>query len=362
MGLLKGTLTFSQYRTSSDLPEKFNEFFDQRIKKHAFQNVFASMMEEKAMGWTGIENILDADFQFARYAWGKYLLFSLRIDRKVIPPSLLKIRCMEAERNYLASQEKKKIHRLQREEIRERIRRDLLSSASPVPSFFEACWSPTDGRLLLCSLSEKIMDDFAEHFKESFDQIPALYTPWDPRFAGAIAPDDIAQFDPLVIGRDFLTWLWFKSEERNGSVLIPGRGDVAIEFIRRIVLESGEGEYSETVVCQGLHAGLSEGKEALRRGKKIKEARIKLERDSNQWEFTFKADRFQFQSLKLPVMPEPDDNEQDRDGLIMERIYLLETAIDTMVELFEVFMKVRLSPRWDNEESAGLKRWLDRGI
>lgn len=361
MGLLKGTVTFSQYRIASDLPEKFDDFFNGRIKKHAFQNVFASMMEEKTMGWTGIENILDADFQFARYAWGKYLMFALRIDRKVIPPSLLKIRCMEAERDFLVRQEKKKIHRLQREEIHERVRRDLLSSASPVPSFFEACWSPTDGKLFLCSLSEKIMDDFAEHFKQSFEMQLSPFTPWDPRFTTTITPEEADSFDPLIVGRDFLTWLWFKSEERNGSVLIPGQGDVAVEFVRRIVLESGEGEYSETVVCQGLHAGLTEGKEALRRGKKIREARIKLERDGNQWEFTFKADRFQFQSLKLPVMPEAEDNPEDRDGLILERIYLLETAIATMEELFAAFIKIRLSPRWEEEDAVGLKRWLDRG-
>jgi recombination associated protein RdgC len=360
MGLLKGTLTFSQYRITGDLPEHFNDFFDNRIKKNAFQNVFASMMEEKTMGWTGIENIIDTDFQHARHTWGKYLLFSLRIDRKVIPPSLLRIRCMEAERDYLARQEMKKIRRLQREEIRERVRRDLLSSASPVPSFFEASWSPTDGKLLLCSLSEKIMDDFAEHFKQSFDLAISPFTPWEPRFTKAITPEQITELDPLVVGRDFLTWLWFKSEERNGSILIPGKGDVAVEFVRRIVLESGEGEYSETVVCQGLHAGLGEGKEALRRGKKIKEARIKLGRDINQWEFTFKADRFQFQSLKLPVMPDAEDNEQDRDGLILERIYLLEEAITTMEELFDAFIKIRLSPRWESEESTNLKRWLDR--
>jgi len=100
MGLLKGSVTFSQYRITGDLPEHFNDFFDNRIKKNAFQNVFASMMEEKTMGWTGIENIIDTDFQHARHTWGKYLLFSLRIDRKVIPPSLLRIRCLEAERDY----------------------------------------------------------------------------------------------------------------------------------------------------------------------------------------------------------------------------------------------------------------------
>ena len=28
------------------------------------------------------------------------------------------------------------------------------------------------------------------------------------------------------LGQEFLAWLWYKSEERGGSVEVPGRGDV----------------------------------------------------------------------------------------------------------------------------------------
>ena len=72
-----------------------------------------------------------------------------------------------------------------------------------------------------------------------------------------------------------------------------------LHFLKRIVLEAGEGEYSQGVVCHGIHAELKEGKEAIRQGKKVKEAGIKLIHNQNEWEFTFKADTFNFQSLKL---------------------------------------------------------------
>src|SRR5574340_359605 len=105
-------------------------------------------------------------------------------------------------------------------------------------------------------------------------------------------------------GRELNTWLWFKSEERGGTVMIPGLGDTGVTFLRRLVLASGDGDYSESVVCQGLHAALKEGKEALRQGKKIKEARIRLSQDTMDWEFTLKADYFHFQSMKLPAPPD----------------------------------------------------------
>ncbi|OHE21885.1 MAG: hypothetical protein A2Z43_04760 [Syntrophobacterales bacterium RBG_19FT_COMBO_59_10] len=165
--------------------------------------------------------------------------------------------------------------------------------------------------------------------------------------------------DPLRIGREFLTWLWFKSEERNGTVLIPGAGESEVIFVRRLVLESGDGEYAETVVCQGMHAGLKEGKEALRQGKKITAARLKVAHDKAEWEFTFKADRFHFQSMKLPAVGEDEDDQGDREGQILERICLIEKAAGLMDQLFQSFLALRLSEKWGAEQ-ARMQRWLSQ--
>ena len=95
MGLLKGTLTFSRYRLAGSLPARFNEFFDRQIRVFSFRQT-PTGMEEKSLGWTGLENLLDAQFNDANHAIGDYLVFSLRIDRKQVPPSLLKIKILEA--------------------------------------------------------------------------------------------------------------------------------------------------------------------------------------------------------------------------------------------------------------------------
>ncbi|MFB3924525.1 MAG: hypothetical protein ACE14T_00595 [Syntrophales bacterium] len=161
--------------------------------------------------------------------------------------------------------------------------------------------------------------------------------------------------DLTFLGREFLTWLWFKSEERNGTVALAD-GDVEVLFVQRIVLESGDGEYAETVVCNGRHCSLKEGKAALREGKRVKEARIRLSRETGEWEFTFKADRFHFQSLKLPRTA-AEDEENDRDGRILERIFLLETAVSIMDKLFSLFLDRRLSPDWTAQELRRMKKW-----
>ena len=140
-------------------------------------------------------------------------------------------------------------------------------------------------------------------------------------------------------------------------ILIPGGGESEIFFVRRLVLEAGEGEYAETIVCQGLHADLKEGKEALRQGKKISAARLRMAHDKAEWEFTFKADRFHFQSMKLPTVPESDGEEVDREGQILERIYLIEKAAGMMDQLFRSFLDLRLSNDWEAELSR-MQTWI----
>ncbi len=370
MGLLKGSVTFSRYRIVGALPDHFPEFFNERIRRCTFQAVWRTT-DEKAAGWTSVDNGPDTDFPYASYAHGRYMLFSLRIDRKSVAPSLLRLRILEAERKHLAESGQKKLYREQRESIRESVRLELLGKTLPIPAFHEICWSVPDHVLTFCCLSDKVVGELQELFRESFSLGLAPYAPWDVEKTGANPQGAAAGssyrdvslpplppgVDPLTIGREFLTWLWFKSEERNGMIRISGGGESEVFFVRRLVLESGEGEYAETVVCQGLHADLKEGKEALRQGKKITAARLRMAHDKAEWEFTFKADRFHFQSMKLPAAAESEGEEADREGQILERICLIEKAAGMMDQLFRLFLDLRLSEGWGKEQ-ARMQKWI----
>jgi recombination associated protein RdgC len=373
MGFLKGTLTFSRLRVAGDLHTPFSDFFDGQLKKYAFQELGAGT-DEKSLGWTSLENILDTRFEMANYAIGHYLLFCLRIDRKAVPPALLKVRMLEGEQKALRETEKTRLSKDTRQKLKDRLHEDLLRKAYPIPSFHEILWAPSKDWLLFGALSQKVLQDFEDLFKISFNLSLRPFLPWDPSFLDAPTARKIGslsrgfmlepgkpeekQTDASFLGREFLTWLWFKSEERNGRITIPGKDDVDVHFLRRVVLESGAGEYSETVVCQGLHADLREGKAALREGKRVREARIELKRDSHDWEFTFKADPFHFQSMRLPASAGEDEEAADREGRILERIYTIEAAMKTMDELFDFFLRRRLSAEWVSEEIPKLKKWL----
>jgi recombination associated protein RdgC len=358
MGLKKGAFSFSRFRVSSPLSGNFAELFDEKIKSFAFRDFFP-VNEEKSLGWTGLQNILDRSFSYAAHSLGDYRVFSLRIDRKTIPPALLRLRFLEAEQDMLAGRETKKLFKEEKEALRDGLRQDLLKQAPPVPSLLDVCWSLSKGMIFFSSHAEKVLQDFQDVFRETFGIDIGLYAPWlDELEQGK---DDAEDFLSRQPGREFLTWLWFKSEERSGRIALEGQEEIGLTFVRRIVLVSGAGDYAESVACQGQHALMLEGKEALRQGKKIREARLSLEIDSMEWEFTFKADLFQFQSMKLPAPSEEFDGKGslEEDGRLLERLFLVERAVEAMDHLFGFFMKLRLSAGWP-AEYARMENWMNR--
>jgi recombination associated protein RdgC len=354
MGLLKGSFTFARFHVDGQLPQAFLNFVNSRIKANSFRNVPKST-EEKRLGWVSLTDILDTDFENSNYALGDYLIFSLRIDRKLIPPKLMKIKLMEEERRFLVQSGKNRINKQMASGIKDKVKLELLTKLDAIPSFYDVCWAVGKNTIYFSSLADKVTDDFVDLFKKTFSLNLRRFSPQENNL---ITKESESTKAVSLIGREFLTWLWFKSEERNGRITSPNGEEVELHFLKRIALEAGEGEYSQGVVCHGIHAELKEGKEAIRQGKKVKEAGIKLIHNQNEWEFTFKADSFHFQSLKMPST-DWQETQEDPSGNLLERIYLIENAVKTIDSLYESFLRIRYSPQWEGKETKLLTKWLE---
>ena len=109
----------------------------------------------------------------------------------------------------------------------------------------------------------------------------------------------IGENTDLVLGQEFLTWLWFRSEtgnvfrmespEHNGEPFT-----VAME--QRIVVRGGEGENQETATVVGSFSPLREARLGLLTGKQVVRALVRLEKDGMDWQVTLKAEDFSINS------------------------------------------------------------------
>jgi hypothetical protein len=165
------------------------------------------------------------------------------------------------------------------------------------------------------------------------------------------------------LGQEFLTWLWYKSEERGGSVFLPGSGDIQLVFEKHMLLESGEGESLEKLICRGLQAELQEARTGLLMGKKLEQARIYLAKGDYEYRLTFGATLFEFRNVSLPRTISANEEAADPlawEAKVLERISMAEDALQTMDELFRIFLQIRTSSDW-SKELASMKNWIAKG-
>ncbi len=163
------------------------------------------------------------------------------------------------------------------------------------------------------------------------------------------------------LGQEFLTWLWYKSEERGGSIALKGRGDITVAFEKHMLLESGEGESLEKIVCSGLQAELQEARTGLQMGKKLEQARISFGINDYEYAVTLSGSLLEYRNVKLPKTEntEVSDDPEEMEGMALERIFLTEELIKTIHQLFSMFLAVRIGDGW-HDELTKIRSWIEK--
>jgi len=167
---------------------------------------------------------------------------------------------------------------------------------------------------------------------------------------------DFAAEKDATLGRDFLTWLWFKSEQTGGMFHV-GSGEAVLYMEQRMSVQGGQGEETETAVYTGAVSEFREAKLGLSGGKKVRQARIRIEQDQNTWQLQLKAEDFAPTGFKTPKIETRLEEGDDPDAPFLEKMFLLERALAVMDDVYEQFLKIRLGPEWDRELAAA-RAWL----
>ena len=160
-----------------------------------------------------------------------------------------------------------------------------------------------------------------------------------------------------VLGQDFLTWLWFRSE-KNGWLFRSADGrEFNVYLEQRLSVRGGSGENVEKAVVTGPHAEFTEAKLGLRNGKLVDKALLRLERDGATWTVLLGSDDFSLSGLKTPKIETRLEEGDDPDAPFLEKMMLLEQCLEFVDDLYRQFLDVRLSTGW-NDELRTFREWL----
>lgn len=159
--------------------------------------------------------------------------------------------------------------------------------------------------------------------------------------------------------REFLTWLWFRSDTGDGLFDLPGGKSVKLWLGNRVVLASDPETHASTLTWSGETGDLREARVALAEGKKVTEARYVLEMDGEEWVFTLDSVWLNLKSLKTPKVEK--DDETDQDALMLEKIHLVKLALQSLEGLCRLFVRVRTSGKWTESELPRFRKWIKAG-
>lgn len=149
-------------------------------------------------------------------------------------------------------------------------------------------------------------------------------------------------FDDLEISRlqqllapEYLTWLWCLGHE-GVVVTLPDGRTVEIEHADEVILAPHMTEQGGVVTIRGQHTE-PEVLDALRAGKQVCRASLKLVLDDEDYLVTLHAEEQRVILRRLPQVDGETPGERQ-----VERVYLIEQILDALESLWGLYLSERV--------------------
>ena len=158
------------------------------------------------------------------------------------------------------------------------------------------------------------------------------------------------------LGREFLTWLWFKSETQHHKIQIKNLGEFQLFIDNKITLSSASGSVRENSLKGNSPSYAPEASAALSAGKMLSEAKFILQNQELNWSFSLSADDLSLRGIKLPHVAKESAKEH-----FEQRVAYTKMLNDIIEELYSEYMSLRLTNNFEQEAEL-IQGWLENKI
>lgn len=174
-----------------------------------------------------------------------------------------------------------------------------------------------------------------------------------------MTPDTIEKLKFLqsnrpFLGREFLTWLWYRLECQSHSCEQPGAPALQIYLDDKIVLSSASGPVREHALKGGTPAAAEEARRALLAGKLVTEANFIMKQGERIWSWSLKADDLSPRNIRLPGV-----TADEAEAYLHSRLEAIEMLTATLDRLYAEFLEQRFSRKF-SVTSDEMTQWAER--
>jgi len=161
------------------------------------------------------------------------------------------------------------------------------------------------------------------------------------------------------VGYEFLTWIWYIIEHDPAQLDHAIPENINFTIGNRIMLQNAVHDAVETITIKGDDAGLEEGVLALKKGALVTEIHLRVTEAENEWQLTLKGESLNISNLRLPETGQIE-NRDDVEGAVLEKYYLYEKILGWLDAVYVFFIKIRLSPEWNDGVVPSIKKWIQQ--
>jgi len=169
MGLIRGSASLTRFFVSGAFSRNNLDEYAKRISRFAFVNLDDYSEMERCTGWVNIMDMFDMSFEGRTFFMHPYIALSFRVDVRKVPTNALKQHCREAEDRIKEAENLEYLPKAKRKELKDFMWHQLLKRAIPRANTYDMIWNLETSLLIFGSTSNKVCDEFAEHFFKTFD-------------------------------------------------------------------------------------------------------------------------------------------------------------------------------------------------
>ena len=170
MGLLSSTVSITRYSVEGKLEKPVLETIAKCLKKNVIRDDDAS---DRIVGWTSFDRPFNPDFEGSSFLIGTYFVFSLRIDKKTVPRSLIKKECALETARRLAATGRKYLSRDEKKMVKEHVTSALTLRIPATPNVHDLIWNHEESFLWFFSTLKSANEELETLFFRSF-QLPVI--------------------------------------------------------------------------------------------------------------------------------------------------------------------------------------------
>ncbi len=180
MPLFKGSLTYTRFFVDASADKASDKasprgldatFADRCLEKLAarpFEPLDPEADAVERMGWCRVGEPFETTFTYGDLFWNDHMLLGLRVDRWVVPPSLVKAKTREAEVAYLARKGRERASKKEKAELKALAVKKLRKQLAPSTRVVDLAFSMDEGVVRFLSHSTQLGGAMCELFRTTF--------------------------------------------------------------------------------------------------------------------------------------------------------------------------------------------------